>query len=169
MLYPSKWLTRRILYSQTQNNSGVDFINNAKRPCSMFVSHRRELFAKSVIWPATATELLIKKNTGLLIAEEGVNGKRKDQFFGVTHKCWRREAVTCEMQVRFIICKWFETNIEIDKSSFVACHLNKCYNWSIKQKQRHAARKLQNNDSKKEWAEWEASLGDERKKRRSKF
>ena len=28
-----------------------------------------------------------KKNTGLLIAEEGVNGKRKDQFFGVTQKC----------------------------------------------------------------------------------
>ena len=44
-------------------------------------------FAKSVIWPATATELLIKKNTGLLFAEEGVKGKRKDQFFGVTQKC----------------------------------------------------------------------------------
>lgn len=168
MLHPSKWLTRRILYSQTQNNSGVDFINNAKRPCSMFVSHRRELCKKRNLagdcdWTSD------KKNTGLLFAEEGVNGKRKDQFFGVTQKCWRREAVSCEMQVRFIICKWFETNIEIDKSSFVACHLNMCYNWSIKQKQRHAARKLQNNDSKKEWAEWEASLGEERKKRRSKF
>lgn len=163
MLYPSKWLTRRILYSQTQNNSGVDFINNAKRPCSMFVSHRRELFAKSVIWPVTATELLIKKHSPFNCwrrrqwKKEGSILRRDSQVL-TTRSSYMWDASQC---------KWFETNI--DKSSFVACHLNMFYNWSIKQKQRHAARKLQNNDSKKEWAEWEASLGEERKKRRSKF
>lgn len=32
----------------TQYKLGIDFINNAKRPCNMFVSHERVLFGVSL-------------------------------------------------------------------------------------------------------------------------